>query len=391
METHDKIDPALKRIYVHLQLLLFLHDFIISKEFDLFCEENGLEEIRNAVFTSLHKTYGIPRKPNYFLTMAGKIRMDFSSFPEELVKPFLKDFLIEIYKTKNEQFVKIVVSLLTYYSRYNCDLKNGKPIPISDDIMCEIGFDLLDLDYDEPDITMYYNMAGYNLENILAIHDQKSTDVQAEPVAISKKHIVSGLKDKNGSNNRKIFIVHGHDHDLLGEVEQYLESLNLKPIVLNKQADLGKTIIEKVEHYVAQTSFAIVILTKDDFGVSKIDYDIETEIGSIVHKLNNLPILLIDAIHQNEIDKISPVFELVDSSKKMLTEIKPRARQNVIFELGLTIGHLRRDRVRVLYEEGVELPTDIHGLAYTPLRGDWKKKLAQEINASGISIDAKFF
>jgi predicted nucleotide-binding protein len=192
------------------------------------------------------------------------------------------------------------------------------------------------------------------------------------------------------SPNRKIFIVHGHDHGLLGDVEHYLESLNLKPIVLNKQADLGKTIIEKVEHYVALTSFAIVILTKDDFGVSKIDYNIETEIGSKVHELDNLPIILINAIHENEIDKITPVFELVDSSKRMLTKIKPRARQNVIFELGLTIGHLGRDKVRVLYEEDVELPTDIHGLAYTPLSGDWKKKLAQEIDASGIAIDPKF-
>ena len=210
---------------------------------------------------------------------------------------------------------------------------------------------------------------------------------------ISTETASSVLTTKERSNNRKIFIVHGHNHGLLEKVERYLEPLGLKPVVLNKQADFGKTIIEKVEHYVAQTSFAIVILTKDDFGVSKTDFDIDIEIGSKLNDVDatNLIFNVLETGYDDiQVDELTPFFELVHLSKDMLRKIKPRARQNVIFELGITIGHLGRDRVRVLYEEGVELPTDIHGLAYTPLKSDWKKKLAQEINAAGIAIDAKF-
>jgi len=43
-------------------------------------------------------------------------------------------------------------------------------------------------------------------------------------------------------------------------------------------------------------------------------------------------------------------------------ELRPRARQNVIFELGFSIANAGRERVCVLYEEGVELPSDFHGV-----------------------------
>ena len=47
--------------------------------------------------------------------------------------------------------------------------------------------------------------------------------------------------------------------------------------------------------------------------------------------------------------------------------LRPRARQNVIFELGVAVGRLGRERVCPLYEEGVELPSDIHSVEYTPI------------------------
>jgi len=44
--------------------------------------------------------------------------------------------------------------------------------------------------------------------------------------------------------------------------------------------------------------------------------------------------------------------------------LKPRARQNVVLELGFFWGKLRRSDVCVLYKEGVELPSDLGGLVY---------------------------
>ncbi len=70
-------------------------------------------------------------------------------------------------------------------------------------------------------------------------------------------------------------------------------------------------------------------------------------------------------------------------------QLNPRARQNVILELGYFIGRLGRARVCALYMEGVEIPSDIHGVLYVPYgpNNGWRLKLAHEIRAAGISID----
>jgi len=43
----------------------------------------------------------------------------------------------------------------------------------------------------------------------------------------------------------------------------------------------------------------------------------------------------------------------------------------------------------VLYEESVELPSDMSGILYTPLDagGAWKLALAKELQAAGLSAD----
>lgn len=66
-----------------------------------------------------------------------------------------------------------------------------------------------------------------------------------------------------------------------------------------------------------------------------------------------------------------------------------RARQNVVFELGLFIGMLGRDKVAVLYEQGVELPSDMSGILYTSLDSDgaWKLSLGRELLAAGVAVD----
>jgi len=66
-----------------------------------------------------------------------------------------------------------------------------------------------------------------------------------------------------------------------------------------------------------------------------------------------------------------------------------RARQNVIFEMGFFIGRLGRKYVGVLYEEGVEIPSDYQGVIYILLDSDesWKLRLAKEIKSVGIPLD----
>jgi hypothetical protein len=68
---------------------------------------------------------------------------------------------------------------------------------------------------------------------------------------------------------------------------------------------------------------------------------------------------------------------------------RPRARQNVVFELGFFIGKLGRAHVCALCEEGVEIPSDYSGVLFIPIDpvGGWKLALATEMTAAGIPVD----
>ena len=66
---------------------------------------------------------------------------------------------------------------------------------------------------------------------------------------------------------------------------------------------------------------------------------------------------------------------------------RPRARQNVVFELGFFIALLGRDRVAALNDPSVELPTAVSGVTYIPLQGDsWQIELARDLKAAGIAV-----
>ena len=141
----------------------------------------------------------------------------------------------------------------------------------------------------------------------------------------------------------EVFIVHGHDEAAKHKIARFIDDLDLTATILDEQPSRGQTIIDKFEEHADKAGFAIVLLTSDDLGAPK------------------------------------------DNKN----ELKPRARQNVILELGYFLCSLGRERVRVLHEEGVELPSDIYGLSYVQMAkgGGWKLELAQEMASVGISVD----
>ena len=149
-------------------------------------------------------------------------------------------------------------------------------------------------------------------------------------------------KDNQPVDKNSVFIVHGRDDTILQSVARFLEAIDVKPIILFEQPGKGQTIIEKLETN-SNVGFAIVLLTPDDLG------------------------------------------KFVNGE----SELKPRARQNVILELGYFIGKLGRSFVGVLYDESVELPSDYRGVEYIKLdiEGAWKLKLAKEMKEAGLKID----
>ncbi len=118
------------------------------------------------------------------------------------------------------------------------------------------------------------------------------------------------------------FIVHGQNVHAKLSIKNYLQNtLKLpEPIILHEQPNIGRTIIEKFEDYAAKSSVVFVLLTPDDVGAKIEDSD----------------------------------------------DLKRRARQNVIFEMGYFLGMLGRKsgRVILLYEGPLELPSDLTGVVY---------------------------
>jgi predicted nucleotide-binding protein len=140
--------------------------------------------------------------------------------------------------------------------------------------------------------------------------------------------------------SRRVFIVHGHDEGAREAVARYLERIGFEPVILHEQANQGRSVIEKVEAH-GDVSFAVVLLTPDDEGA------------------------------------------------KVGEALEPRARQNVLLELGYFIGRLGRPKVCALMRGTVSIPSDFAGVVWEQMDvgGGWRQSLARELQAAGHEID----
>ena len=114
-----------------------------------------------------------------------------------------------------------------------------------------------------------------------------------------------------------VFIVHGHDDGYKETVARFLSRLGLEPIILHEQVDRGRTIIQKFRDY-ADVAFAVALFTPDDVGG-------------------------------------------IASQVKTVDDLKPRARQNVVFEFGYFVGTLPQGNAVALVKGDVELPVNSDG------------------------------
>ena len=150
-----------------------------------------------------------------------------------------------------------------------------------------------------------------------------------------------GQHSPSAAGGDGIFIVHGHDGDLKAQVARFVEQcVGVRPIILHEQPDRGRTIIEKFEEHASEARFAIVLLTADDEG-----------------------------------------------RPSGADPLRLRARQNVVLEHGFFIGRLGRENVVALYEKEVELPSDLSGLLYKSVEGNWHTDLATELQAAGFEVN----
>lgn len=139
-------------------------------------------------------------------------------------------------------------------------------------------------------------------------------------------------------NMEKVFIVHGHNGEIKEAVARLIEKQEIQAIILHEQANQGATIIEKFERH-SDVGCAICLFTADDYGRAK-----------------------------NE------------------TAENLRARQNVVFETGYFIGKLGRDKIVLIADKGVDIPSDLQGVVYTD-SFSWQFSVLKELKAIGYNID----
>ena len=150
--------------------------------------------------------------------------------------------------------------------------------------------------------------------------------------------------------NKKIFIVHGQDDNFLRELELFIMRLGLEPYILKNNVEGGKTIIEALEQRIVYDSaFGMVLMTPDDVGCTKKEYE--------ANKSN----------------------------------VRPRARQNVILEMGILIGSIGRNKVAILRQGEIENPSDVSGILYESFTNSIIKeigsRLIKHMQSAGIPID----
>ncbi|MEP2669669.1 MAG: nucleotide-binding protein [Cyclobacteriaceae bacterium] len=115
-----------------------------------------------------------------------------------------------------------------------------------------------------------------------------------------------------------IFISHGRSNEWY-KVQVYLEKdLGYSTLELAQQPNLGRTVLQKLDEESNKCRVAIIVMTGDD----------EFEEGEI------------------------------------------RARENVLHEIGYFQGKLGLDKIVLLHEEAVNIPSNIHGLVYIPFPKD---------------------
>jgi predicted nucleotide-binding protein len=274
-----------------------------------------------------------------------------------------------------EKVVKLNISHEEFKSKLNDRIRHGEVLfsrPIKSDsefsllendvhIWNDYNFEMLKqvFNYSDNDYMDQYNHAGYTMlgqigevpndpvltKKNLINYKLKELKALLNKADLIKSDFTAGLlyEKKNIQRSKnQVFIVHGHDELAKTKTARFIERLGFQPIILHEQSSSGKTIIEKIEEY-SNVGFGIILYTPCDMGYKK----------------------------GNE------------------KELRPRARQNVVFEHGFLIGKIGRSNVCALVTDDVETPTDISGVVYIKMDEDdsWHFKLAKEMRSSGYEID----
>jgi predicted nucleotide-binding protein len=159
---------------------------------------------------------------------------------------------------------------------------------------------------------------------------------------------------EDGKSPRSVFVVHGHSDTALAELERFLTSVEVEPVVLSRRGELAQSLFQKFMAVASKAKFAVVLFSADDYGASRRQYDAQG-VGD--------------------------------------RALQFRARQNVVLELGFFYGHLGWENVFVVYEDSdqvfpnFERPSDLDGVIFDSMSdAAWRRNLRTRLAKAGFVI-----
>ncbi|WP_455209493.1 TIR domain-containing protein [Kaarinaea lacus] len=157
----------------------------------------------------------------------------------------------------------------------------------------------------------------------------KTTPVLTAPPIV--KEPPSIVRRALAASSHKIFIVYANDIGMKDEVTSFLSKLGVSNVVLKDSAASNSSLIDELEKH-DNVHYAIVMLNPDAAGIS----------------------------------------------------------ENTVYELGLIVGRLGRNRVCGLVKENIGILANYSGISYVPVdpAGAWKFLLIKQLKNAGIDIDA---
>ena len=139
-----------------------------------------------------------------------------------------------------------------------------------------------------------------------------------------------------------ILLIHGRDAGAKDSVLKFIGELGLRALTLPEQPNGGRSIVERFGE-INNPQFAIILFTPDEIAVSR----------------------------------------------ERAKEKQVRVSQHVMFEFGYVVAKLGHRRVCALYDEGVQIPPEVSGIAAIPMdfRGGWRLLVAREFKQAGVEVD----
>ena len=176
----------------------------------------------------------------------------------------------------------------------------------------------------------------------------RTSEISTDPSEDDTSSTTDMTSPSASVDSSRVFVVHGHDDVARVQLHLVLNVLNLEPFVLANTSGGGLTIIEALANEIFSQAtgkrFGIVLLTPDDMGYEQ---------GS------------------------NP------------EAAEPRARQNVVMEMGMLIAAFGRERVAILRKGDVIVPSDASGILYIPFSTHVREtvpKLCERLREAGFEL-----